>query len=89
MPSEIKLKFENEKEKMNFLNVVFFLVKKPKNTVENAYEVEKWLNKNSEINSIILVSSYYHLPRSMMIFDKKIQFKIEIFPTPAVKQKEY
>ena len=41
---------------MNFLNVVFF-GEKAKNTVENAYEVEKWLNENSEINSIILVSS--------------------------------
>jgi uncharacterized SAM-binding protein YcdF (DUF218 family) len=86
MPSEIELKFENEKEKKELFKCCVFFGEKAKNTVENAYEVEKWLNQNSEINSIILVSSYYHLPRSMMIFTKKIQSKIKIFPIPAVSK---
>ena len=86
MPSEIELKFENEKEKNELFKCCVFFGEKAKNTVENAYEVEKWLNKNSEINSIILVSSYYHLPRSMMIFTKKIQPNIKIFPIPAVSK---
>ena len=79
MPSEIELKFENEKEKNELFKCCVFFGEKAKNTVENAYEVEKWLNKNSEINSIILVSSYYHLPRSMMIFTKRFKQILKSF----------
>ena len=60
---------------MSFLNVVFFFGEKARNTLENSYEVQKWLDENNEIKSIILVSSYYHLPRSMMIFKKKNSIK--------------
>ena len=38
------------------------------NTQENAIEVAKWLDDNRSIKKLILVSSYYHLPRSYMIF---------------------
>ena len=39
------------------------------NTIENAYEVKKWLINFSKIENIIVVSSYYHLPRSYIIFN--------------------
>ena len=53
--------------------------------MENAEEVDKWLNKNKDIKSIILVSSYYHLPRCIMIFEKKISSKVKIYPKPVVQ----
>ena len=54
---------------MSYLDVVYFLIKDRKNTLKSV-EVDKWLNKNKDIKSIILVSSYYHLPRSIMILKK-------------------
>ena len=48
---------------------------KAKNTFENAYEVKKWLDKKNKIKNIILVSSYYHLPRSYIVFKKMIKTK--------------
>ena len=48
---------------------------KAKNTFENAYEVKKWLDKKIKIKNIILVSSYYHLPRSYIVFKKMIKTK--------------
>jgi len=41
------------------------------NTKENAVEVKKWI-KDKNLKEIVLVSSYYHLPRSKIIFDKEI-----------------
>ena len=86
MPSEIEIKFKNEKEKNELFKCCVFFGDKARNTLENSYEVQKWLDENNEIKSIILVSSYYHLPRSMMIFKKKIQSNIEILPMPAVSK---
>ena len=86
MPSEIEIKFKNEKEKNELFKCCVFFGDKARNTPENSYEVQKWLDENNEIKSIILVSSYYHLPRSMMIFKKKIQSNIEILPMPAVSK---
>ena len=45
-------------------------------------EVERWLSENSNIERLILVSSYYHLPRSYIIFNKLISGK-EIVLVPA------
>ena len=87
MPSEIEIKFENEKEKNELFKCCVFFGEKATNTLENAYEVNKWLEENDQISSIILVSSYYHLPRSIMIFEKKIKPNIKIFPVPAVVER--
>ena len=51
--------------------------------------MEKWLNQNKDIKSIILVSSYYHLPRSIMIFEKKIKSDVKIYPTPAIQNNNF
>ena len=85
MPSEIEAKFSFEKEKNELFKCCVFFDQKSKNTLENAQEVDKWLNKNKDIKSIILVSSYYHLPRSIMIFEKKIKSNVKIYPKPAVQ----
>ena len=58
---------------------------KAKNTIENAIEANQWLKDNSEITKIILITSYYHLP-SILIFEKKIKRKLEVFAIPAVEK---
>ena len=89
MPSEIEAKFSLEKEKNELFRCCVFFDKRAKNTLENAKEVDKWLNKNKDIKSIILVSSYYHLPRCIMIFEKKIRSKVKIYPIPAVQNANF
>ena len=86
MSSEIEEKFSFEKEKNELFKCCVFFDQKSKNTFENAQEVAKWLNENKEIESIILVTSYYHLPRSIMIFEKKIKSDVKIYPTPAIQK---
>ena len=85
MPSEIEAKFSLEKEKSELFRCCVFFDERSKNTLENAVEVDKWINQNKDIKSIILVSSYYHLPRCIMIFEKKITSKVKIYPKPAVQ----
>ena len=89
MPSEIEAKFSLEKEKNDLFKCCVFFDQESKNTLENAQEVDKWLNKNKDIKSIILVSSYYHLPRSVMIFEKKIKSNVKIYPKPALQNINY
>ena len=84
MPSEIEAKFSLEKEKNELFKCCIFFDQESKNTLENAKEVAKWLNENKDIKSIILVSSYYHLPRSILIFEKKITSDLKIYPVPAI-----
>jgi uncharacterized SAM-binding protein YcdF (DUF218 family) len=48
-----------------------FFEDKARNTIENAEQVELWIKKNEHsFNSIFLVTSYYHLPRSFLVFKK-------------------
>jgi len=48
-----------------------FFEDKARNTIENAEQVKLWIKKSEEsFNSIFLVTSYYHLPRSFLIFKK-------------------
>ena len=89
MPSEIEAKFSLEKEKIELFRCCVSFDKRSKNTYENAEEVDKWLNKNKDIKSIILVSSYYHLPRSIMIFEKKISSDVKVYPVPANQSKNF
>ena len=89
MPSEIEAKFSLEREKKELFKCCVSFDQKSQNTLENAEEVKKWLNQNKDIKSIILVSSYYHLPRSIMIFEKKIKSDVKIYPTPAIKKNNF
>ena len=85
MPSEIEAKFSLEKEKNELFKCCVSFDQKSRNTLENSQEVDKWLNQNKNIKSIILVSSYYHLPRSIMIFEKKIRSNVKVYPKPAIQ----
>ncbi|MEC8265289.1 MAG: YdcF family protein [Pseudomonadota bacterium] len=86
MPSEIEMKFNIEKSKKDLLACCINFGQKAKNTIENAFETDNWLKKNSEIQKVILITSYYHLPRSILIFKKKIQSNPEIYAVPAVEK---
>ncbi len=86
MPSEIETKFSLEKEKNELFKCCIFFDQKSKNTLENAKEVVKWLNENKDIKSIILISSYYHLPRSILVLEKKITSDLKIYPVPAISK---
>ena len=80
--SEWEVKQMIDKQIQNQLCCVFY-DKDATNTIENAYQVKNWLlNKSSEIDNLILVSSYYHLPRSYLIFKNIIDNK-EIMLVPA------
>ena len=79
--SELELKDDINKQRVND-NCCVIYDKKATNTKENALEVERWLSENSNIERLILVSSYYHLPRSYIIFNKAISDK-EIVLVPA------
>lgn len=51
---------------------------KAENTIENALESAIWVRKNN-IKSIRLITSYYHVPRSKLIFDKYLPNTLIIY----------
>lgn len=64
--------------------------KKALNTTGNALEAKDWIDKNN-IRSIRLVTSNYHLPRSLLEFHKTMP-NLTIIPHPVVPpimQKSY
>jgi len=61
------------------------LDKKSTNTVENAKETAEWIRER-EIHSIYLVTSNYHMPRSMVEF-KYYCPELKIIPYPVYSDK--
>ena len=57
------------------------LEKKSTNTIENAIQTQAWLKKNN-ISSIRLVTSNYHLPRSIQEFQYQ-NADLQIIPHPV------
>lgn len=55
------------------------------NTVENAIETNDWIQKN-RVQSIRLVTSNYHIPRSLAEF-KSQNPEVKIIPSPAYSNK--
>ena len=82
--SELEVKQMIDKQVENQLCCVFY-DKDATNTIENAHQVREWLDNNPGINNLILVSSYYHLPRSYIIFKNIIDSKL-IMLAPAQYQ---
>ena len=80
---ELKKKYiKSEKERKDLSCCIFFGTK-ASNTKENLSEVREWL-KNNPSKEIIIVSSYYHLPRVKIIFEGKIS-NIKIYLVPVGK----
>ena len=57
------------------------------NTIENALESATWVNKNN-IKSIYLITSFYHMPRSKLLFEKYLP-KTRIIYQPILFSKGY
>ena len=81
--------FKKEKVKNKYLfednidlkECCIFFEEKAKNTFQNASEVSKWLkDKKVNIESIQLITSYYHIPRSFIINDLGYLTKMSIKP---------
>ncbi|PPR40651.1 MAG: hypothetical protein CFH30_00783 [Alphaproteobacteria bacterium MarineAlpha8_Bin1] len=79
-------------EKHNYGNYLFECCvsfdNNAKNTNENVLEVERWLDKNKEISKLILVSSYYHLPRAFIVVKKRLP-EFEITAVPAINDLDF
>ena len=86
--SKIENKYDFLDESGELFKCCIFYGEEAKNTLENAYEVKSWLEQNQEIDKLILVSSYYHLPRSLIIF-QKILPDLEIILKPAIEKYEF
>ena len=57
---------------------------KADNTFENALETKEWTEKN-KIKSILLVTSFYHMPRSLFEL-RSAMSDIQIYPVPVFIQ---
>ena len=77
--SELEIKQQIERQVLN-QNCCVVYDKNATSTLENAYEVKNWLVENPEIDNLILVSSYYHLPRGYIIFNNIVEKKIFLSP---------
>lgn len=55
-----------------------------RNTKENAFEVNQWI-ENNNIQSILLITSDYHMPRSMIEI-KSVNDKIEAIADPVASK---
>ena len=75
---------EKELEIKPLDNSKIILGKKAHNTIENASEAFEWIKENN-IESIRLVTSYYHIPRSLLEF-KLYGLRKKILPHPVYSQ---
>ena len=66
---DLKKKYINTDDDAKLFECCIFNGSKAVNTIENASEVSEWL-KNNSVSEIFLVSSYYHLPRSKIVFER-------------------
>ena len=53
-----------------FLNPKVFIDKKSETTIDNVNEIVNWSVKN-KISDVIIITSDYHMPRTMLILTKK------------------
>ena len=81
--SELRKKYAlSEIEKKLFECCISF-DNKATNTYQNVTEIKKWVELNS-INEIYLISSYYHLPRVKILFEKKFpSLELNLLPVEA------
>lgn len=71
--------YQNKKTYLDNLHIE--LGKKATNTVGNIQETREWTLKN-KFDSLILVTSNYHVPRCEILFRKKLKLKhLIIYPT--------
>lgn len=70
----------NDNKKNNLFDCCVYLGKNAKDTKSNAIEVFKWM-KSRNLNSAVLITSDFHMPRSILEFKKSNNhIKIDYFP---------
>lgn len=52
------------------------------NTLENVQETKEWLLKN-KVTQFYLITSYYHMPRSLWLLRRSLPTTIDILPWPT------
>ena len=55
------------------------------NTYENAMETDMWIQKN-DVRSVLLVTSFYHMPRSLFEIETRIP-RLVVYPYPVFPKK--
>ena len=76
-----------EKNPLKF-NIVPYLGYKARNTYENAQEAAEWI-KEHDIQSIRLVTTNYHMKRSLFHFQQCLSSTILIIPHPIAEHLEW
>ena len=71
---DLKKSISLENRDRDLFDCCVFSDSKAVNTVQNAKEVNKWLTEY-KISKLFVVSSYYHLPRVKIIFEKEMPEK--------------
>ncbi|MCO5143665.1 MAG: YdcF family protein [Oligoflexia bacterium] len=59
-----------------------------KNTIENAFVVAHFLEKNPDLNEIILITSSYHHKRALLMIEQQIHNKKDLKIIPFVAKEE-
>lgn len=77
LSAPVKAKIDSEMSSM------ITIERESRNTLENAYAVEKYLKDKPHIENIILVTASYHMKRSLFIFRTVFEDKYYIAPRTA------
>lgn len=78
---DMKKKYLKNPEDERYFDCCIFYGLQAKNTLENVQEVKKWIESN-KTDIVYLVTSYYHLPRVKLIFEKTLP-NIKLFLVPS------
>lgn len=78
---DMKKKYLLNKNDEKYFDCCIFYGLKAKNTIGNVNEVKEWLN-NHHSDVIYLISSYYHLPRTKLVFEKELP-ELKFFFVPV------
>ena len=79
--SELSILPENLNNKDNIV-----LDKASESTYQNSIIITEWIKKNN-LNNITIITSYYHMPRSMLLL-KTLSSNYNFYPLP-VKKKQF
>ena len=54
-----------------------------RNTIENAYAISRFLRNNPEVTDVILITSAYHMRRSLLILENALRGQVTLVPYTA------
>ncbi len=62
------------------------LEKDSRNTIENAYAVENFLRQNAQVHDVVLITSSYHMRRSLLILQSLLRKDVHVIPYSPPKE---